>query len=76
MRCPACDTADVGVIDSRPTTGNAIRRRRKCNACDHRFTTMERADEREAEEAWNRVHQAAEILLGRPVAKPGRRGEP
>lgn len=41
--CPKCD-GQVSVIDSRPASVNhrrAIRRRRKCNACDHRFTTFE-----------------------------------
>lgn len=43
FQCPKCDGA-VGVIDSRPTRfigAQAIRRRRVCKVCDHRFTTME-----------------------------------
>jgi transcriptional repressor NrdR len=33
------------VIDSRETeNGNAIRRRRRCEKCDYRFTTYERVD--------------------------------
>ena len=44
MRCPLCTTDDTRVIDSRPAEeGRAIRRRRSCHACGHRFTTFERA---------------------------------
>ena len=43
MRCPACQDPDSRVIDSR-TTGDAIRRRRSCQACGHRFTTLERIE--------------------------------
>lgn len=43
MRCPRCATEDTRVIDSRPSdAGSAIRRRRVCTACGHRFTTYER----------------------------------
>lgn len=46
MRCPFCSSSDNGVVDSRETDDRrAIRRRRRCNACDRRFTTYERADE-------------------------------
>ena len=46
MKCPFCGASENGVIDSRDTQdGGAIRRRRKCAACDRRFTTYERADE-------------------------------
>ena len=41
MECPQCGSADTGVIDSRPSK-DAIRRRRTCAACEHRFTTYER----------------------------------
>src|SRR5690606_21118056 len=45
MKCPFCHHADTQVIDSRITEeGDAIRRRRKCSACERRFTTYERAD--------------------------------
>ncbi|HEY7563606.1 MAG TPA: transcriptional regulator NrdR [Acidimicrobiia bacterium] len=44
MRCPMCGNADTRVIDSRPAeSGTAIRRRRLCGECDHRFTTYERS---------------------------------
>lgn len=42
MRCPFCSTDDDRVIDSRPAKeGRAIRRRRECLQCGHRFTTYE-----------------------------------
>jgi transcriptional repressor NrdR len=43
MRCPICHQTSDRVLDSRPSaTGDAIRRRRICDACGHRFTTWER----------------------------------
>lgn len=46
MRCPRCQVDDTKVIDSREAEeGTAIRRRRSCVACGHRFTTYERLDE-------------------------------
>jgi len=45
MRCPRCKHEDTAVIDSRLTEeGRAIRRRRECGKCDHRFTTFERQE--------------------------------
>jgi len=42
MRCPFCSKDKDKVIDSRSTDGGrAIRRRRRCLACDKRFTTYE-----------------------------------
>ena len=42
MRCPKCSADDDRVIDSRSVReGSAIRRRRVCNPCGHRFTTYE-----------------------------------
>ena len=46
MRCPVCDSHDSRVIDSRPLDdGRAIRRRRSCRACAHRFTTYEHVEQ-------------------------------
>jgi transcriptional repressor NrdR len=46
MRCPRCHADDTKVIDSREAEeGVAIRRRRSCTGCQHRFTTYERLDE-------------------------------
>ena len=48
MRCPFCGHEDTQVKDSRPTEDNqAIRRRRFCDACKQRFTTIERTQLRE-----------------------------
>jgi transcriptional repressor NrdR len=46
MRCPRCGLDDDKVVDSRAADdGSAIRRRRQCLACTHRFTTYERVEE-------------------------------
>ena len=46
MRCPDCSALDDKVVDSRASDdGSAIRRRRECLSCGHRFTTFERVDE-------------------------------
>ncbi len=45
MKCPICSHSESRVVDSRTTKeGSAIRRRRECEACAHRFTTYERAE--------------------------------
>ena len=45
MKCPFCGSLDTQVIDSRANdAGDAIRRRRRCAACDKRFTTWETAE--------------------------------
>ena len=45
MKCPICGSLDTQVIDSRVNEpGDAIRRRRRCAACDKRFTTWETAE--------------------------------
>ena len=45
MKCPFCGAEDTQVIDSRVNDeGNSIRRRRRCAACDKRFTTYETAE--------------------------------
>jgi len=46
MHCPSCRADDTKVIDSRVADeGAAIRRRRLCPQCNHRFTTYERLEE-------------------------------
>ncbi len=46
VRCPYCTEDDDKVVDSRANDdGTAIRRRRECLACGHRFTTFERCEE-------------------------------
>lgn len=45
MFCSRCKSEDTAVIDSRLTEeGRAVRRRRECPKCQHRFTTFERQD--------------------------------
>jgi transcriptional repressor NrdR len=46
VRCPSCQHDDLKVIDSRDSGNDAIRRRRECAACGHRFTTFERVEYR------------------------------
>lgn len=42
MKCPFCNADDTNVIDSRVSEdGQKIRRRRRCQSCDKRFTTYE-----------------------------------
>ncbi|MEJ7756739.1 MAG: transcriptional regulator NrdR [Nocardioidaceae bacterium] len=42
MHCPYCRNADTRVLDSRVAEdGGSIRRRRTCQSCDKRFTTVE-----------------------------------
>ena len=46
MRCPFCDHLKDKVVDSRESgSGDAIRRRRECLACQRRFTSYERIEE-------------------------------
>ncbi|RMH18298.1 MAG: transcriptional repressor NrdR [Gemmatimonadetes bacterium] len=47
MRCPQCDAPENRVVDTRESAGGrAVRRRRECAVCGHRFTTYERVEER------------------------------
>jgi len=42
MHCPYCRHTDTKVLDSRVSEdGSAIRRRRRCESCEKRFTTVE-----------------------------------
>ena len=48
MRCPYCNSTDSRVTDSRPDTEDAIiRRRRVCEQCGAKFTTVERIQMRD-----------------------------
>ena len=48
MKCPKCGNDDDKVLDSRASKeGSAIRRRRECLKCGHRFTTHEEIDQDE-----------------------------
>lgn len=45
MLCPSCAADSTRVVDSRPAeNATAIRRRRECEQCGHRFTTYERLE--------------------------------
>jgi transcriptional repressor NrdR len=45
MKCNQCQSDDIKVIESRDVAeGQAIRRRRMCVKCGHRFTTYERIE--------------------------------
>lgn len=45
MKCPYCAEPNTQVIDTRENEdGDIVRRRRRCVACDKRFTTYERID--------------------------------
>ena len=48
MRCPFCAHEESQVKDSRPSEDNtSIRRRRQCEGCGARFTTLERVQLRD-----------------------------
>lgn len=80
MNCPACGHEDTGVIDSRPRDeGATLRRRRRCAACEHRFTTFEREmseatgfvlkrDGRLDHHHADQVDELREIFAGMPAA--------
>jgi transcriptional repressor NrdR len=45
MRCPFCSHTETQVAETRESDeGDVVRRRRRCLACDKRFTTYERAE--------------------------------
>lgn len=45
MHCPVCNNADTSVIDSRSAhSGLTVRRRRECNKCSYRFSTIEETE--------------------------------
>jgi len=45
LRCPVCKHSETSVLESRVAPqSDAIRRRRQCDGCSHRFTTYERVE--------------------------------
>ena len=45
MKCPFCAHAETQVVETRlGEDASLIRRRRRCNSCDKRFTTYERPE--------------------------------
>lgn len=42
MRCPVCNHPDISVVDTRSAEDDlAVRRRRECEKCNYRFSTIE-----------------------------------
>jgi len=42
MRCPVCNNRDTSVVDTRPAEdGLSVRRRRECDKCHYRFSSIE-----------------------------------
>lgn len=42
LNCPKCGETGLRCTDSRPTDNNTkIRRRRRCDKCEHRYSTVE-----------------------------------
>lgn len=89
MHCPYCRHCDSRVLDSRVTDdGASIRRRRQCQSCERRFTTIEQMQlvvvkKSGVVEPFNRekvVNGVRKACKGRPVteadlAKLGQRVE-
>jgi transcriptional repressor NrdR len=78
MHCPYCRHTDTKVLDSRVSDdGTAIRRRRRCESCDKRFTTVELMQltvlkRSGATEPFNREKAVAGVrkaCKGRPVSE-------
>ena len=76
MHCPFCKHTDTRVLDSRVADdGGAIRRRRACQDCDRRFTTVEQIQlavvkRSGASEPFNRdkvIDGVRKACKGRPV---------
>ena len=45
MRCPVCNNKNTSVVDTRPAENDmAIRRRRECDKCEYRFSTIEETE--------------------------------
>ena len=40
MKCPMCGSENITTVDSRPDH-DSITRRKKCLACNHRWSTIE-----------------------------------
>ena len=77
MQCPFCKHADTRVLDSRlAEDGNAIRRRRSCQSCEKRFTTIEqmqmmvakRSGTKEPFDREKAIAGVAKACKGRPVS--------
>jgi len=81
VHCPVCHADDTKVVDSRlAEEGAAVRRRRHCLSCAHRFTTFERVDEVPLlvlkSDGRTEPFDRAKIVAGILAATKGRRVEP
>lgn len=65
MICPNCKKDQALVIDSRPTDDKGRRRRYRCYACDHRFTTYEYGKE----QLEDKIKKSADKKLKEEFAK-------
>lgn len=83
MKCTVCGSTSTMVIDSRPNElGDAVRRRRKCASCGHRFSTYEvnsevfadavESSERVAKLREATIEQFAALLPAPPTTNPMR----
>ena len=60
MKCPFCKADNTQVVDTRESdAGDSIRRRRRCQSCDKRFTT----------------HETVELRMPQVVKQSGTRSE-
>ena len=69
MRCPECEHEEDKVLETRVVRdGEAIRRRRQCAACGHRFTTYEYVEsssfEVEKKDGRRESYQREKLLAG------------
>jgi transcriptional regulator NrdR family protein len=61
LHCPACGKRKLITCDSRPTFGG-IRRRKECNACGYRFSTVEKV-------TVSRETRRVPIVAGKPTTR-------
>ncbi len=76
-----CRADDTKVVDSRlASEGTAVRRRRHCPSCGHRFTTFERVDEVPLvvvkSDGRSEAFDRSKIVAGITAATKGRHIEP
>lgn len=67
MKCQVCSSADHRVLET-VERGDAVRRRRKCDRCGHRWTTWEREESAAAPIDHKALHAtiaALQTLAGR-----------
>jgi transcriptional repressor NrdR len=81
VHCPVCHADDTKVVDSRlAAEGSAVRRRRHCPSCGHRFTTYERVDEVPLvvakSDGRSEPFDRAKIVAGIAAATKGRHVDP